>query len=94
MEIARSRKGISLFQRKYTLELLSNASLLAAKPILFPIGTQTKLSKEDGDIIDDISTYRRLIRRLLYLTHTMLDITYAVHLSFWTVLVYHIYKLP
>lgn len=96
MEIARARKCISLSQRNYTLELLSDVGLLVAKPVLFPMDTHTKLSKEDSDIVDDISTYKRLIGILLYLTHTRPNITYAFrHFShFGTILMYHIYKLP
>ncbi|KAF5457630.1 hypothetical protein F2P56_021719 [Juglans regia] len=79
MEISRSRSGISLSQRKYTLELLADFGLLAAKPILFPKDTHVKLSKDEGDLVDDISGYRRLIGRLIYLTHMRPDITFAVH---------------
>ncbi|XP_035545443.1 uncharacterized mitochondrial protein AtMg00810-like [Juglans regia] len=82
MEIARSQRGISLSQRKYTLDLLVDFGLLAAKTILFPMDTHVKLSKDEGDLVDDISGYRRLIGRLIYLTHTRPDITFAVyHLS-------------
>ncbi|KAF5482355.1 hypothetical protein F2P56_002931 [Juglans regia] len=79
MEIARSQRGISLSQRKYTLELLEDFGLLDVKPVLFPLDTYVKLSKDEGDLVDDISGYRRLNGRLIYLTHTRPNITFAVH---------------
>jgi len=38
-----------------------------------------KLTAADGDLLDDASAYRRLIGRLLYVTISRPDITYAVH---------------
>ena len=37
IEVARSKKGIILSQRKYTLDLLNETSLLDAKPASFPM---------------------------------------------------------
>jgi hypothetical protein len=82
LEIARSSSGIFLNQRKYTLELLEDTGFLGSKPAVVPFDPHTKLSTTDGVPFDDPSEYRRLIGRLLYLTHTRPDISFSVqHLS-------------
>lgn len=73
-ELARSRKGIFMNQRKYTPELLEDTGFLDAKPSFVPFDPNIKLSTSDGQPLDDPSTYRRLIGRLIYLTNSRPDI--------------------
>lgn len=46
IEIADSRKGIFMSQRKYVLDLLTETGLLGCKPVDTPMDTSQKLSEE------------------------------------------------
>nr|GEY47570.1 retrovirus-related Pol polyprotein from transposon TNT 1-94 [Tanacetum cinerariifolium] len=82
IEICHTSTGTHLNQRKYILDLLTNAGLTAAKHNLSPLPTNLKLSLDKGVPISDLTAYRRLVGRLLYLTMTRPDISYGVqHLS-------------
>lgn len=60
------------------MDLLKDMGLLAAKPCNTPMDHHLKLQKDSGDPLADNTAYRRLVGRLLYLTHTRPDICFAV----------------
>lgn len=79
LEIARSNKGIYLSQRKYVLSLLDDTGFIDAKPASLPMDPNLKLSSMDGELLSDVAQYRRIIGRLLYLTISRPDISFAVN---------------
>jgi hypothetical protein len=79
IEVARFAKGIVLCQRKYALDVLTNSGFSSAKPVSFPMDSTLKLTIDDPSrLLSDPASYRRLVSRLLYLTITRPDLSYAV----------------
>jgi hypothetical protein len=78
IEVAFSRKGLFISQRKYTLDLLKETGKLGCKPASTPIDTKHKLNTEDGEPLEDIPQFQRLVGKLIYLTVTRPDISFSV----------------
>ncbi|XP_019166904.1 PREDICTED: uncharacterized protein LOC109162676 [Ipomoea nil] len=74
-----SSAGLNLCQRKYVLDILNDTGFIDCKPVTTPMVPGSHLLQGDGVPLSDPGIYRRLIGRLLYLTATRPDITYAVH---------------
>lgn len=53
LEIARSKKGIMVTQRKFILELLEEYGMLGAKPSAIPIDVNTKLVHVQEGLLND-----------------------------------------
>ena len=79
LEIAQPRKGIFLSQRHYTLSLLKDTGFVDCKLATLPMDLNLKLNASDGDLLADDSQYCRLIGRLLHLTISRPDISFAVN---------------
>ena len=79
MKIARSKKGISVSQKKYTLDLLEEIGMLGCKLSKTPVKLGNK-----GKILErspvDKRQYQRLVGKFIYLSHTRPNIAFAVSL--------------
>ena len=79
MEFARSKKVISVSQRKYILDLLEETGMLGCKPSKTPIELGNKAKMLEGEPINK-ENYQRLVGKLIYLSHTRPNIAFAVSL--------------
>ncbi|KAK2987530.1 hypothetical protein RJ640_030199 [Escallonia rubra] len=79
MEIARSKKGIAVSQRKYILDLLKETGISGCRPVETPNDPNKKLGDNKGDLVNT-SRYQKLVGKLIYLSHTRPDIAFAVSL--------------
>jgi len=78
LEVTSSSKGFFLCQKKYTQDLLQEMHMLHSKPLSLPMGSHVKLTKYEGRKLHSPDTYRRLVGKLIYLTITRPDISFAV----------------
>ena len=78
MEFAYQLSKLSLSKRKYALDLLQEMGLLGCKPATSPLEAQPKFWDTNSPMMADANRYRRLLGKLIYLTVTRPDITYAV----------------
>lgn len=67
MEVARSKRKISVFQRKYILDFLTETNILGCKPSDTPIEAWKRHENMEKQI--DRKRYQRLVRKLMYLFH-------------------------
>ena len=82
IEVCRSKEGLFLSQRKYTLDLLTEAGNLGGRTAKTPLEEGYKVLRE-GEFEDkpygDVKQYRRMVGKLIYLTITRPDICFAVN---------------
>ncbi|CAL5358524.1 unnamed protein product [Camellia sinensis] len=78
IEVARSKDGIFICQRKYVLDLLKETGMLGSKACDTPLEPGLKLSEDEGGEPVDRGRYQRLVGKLIYLSHSRPDIAIAV----------------
>jgi hypothetical protein len=78
LEVAHSEQGVTLCQRKYCLDLLTTTGTLGCKPSSVPMDPSNRLHDADSELYEQVSEYRALVGKLLYLTSTRPDIAFPV----------------
>lgn len=72
-----------LSQRKYALDIINKVGLLASKPVSTPMEVNQKLMRDEKEsqspACKDPVRFRRIVGRLVHLTITRPDLSYAVH---------------
>lgn len=78
IKVLRSGHEIFLRQKKYVLDHLVETGLLDCKPAETPMIVNHGLKIVEGARPADREKYQRLVGKLIHLSHTRPDITYAV----------------
>ena len=80
LEVAYTSRGIFVSQQKYTVDLLKLTDMTDCAPVRTPIDPNIKLGEGGDSPPVNHYQYQHLVGKLIYLTHTRLDISFAVHL--------------
>nr|KYP70478.1 Retrovirus-related Pol polyprotein from transposon TNT 1-94 [Cajanus cajan] len=78
IEVAQSKSGIAISQRKYAFNILEEIGLTNYKPVDTPMDPNVKLMPNQGEPYPDPGRYQRLVEKLNYFTMTRLDISFPV----------------
>ena len=70
LEVHYRSHGLFVNQHKYIQDLITLAGLKDTSSVDTPIEVNVKYKKDEGEILDEPTFYRRLVRSLIYLTTT------------------------
>ncbi|WZZ15660.1 hypothetical protein YC2023_108749 [Brassica napus] len=83
IEICRSKEGLFMCQRKYTMDMLKETDVLGGKVAKTPLEEGYKVLREgeveENQLFEDAKLYRKMVGKLIYLTITRPDICFAVN---------------
>ena len=85
LEVAQSKDGLVISQRKYAMDIIEETCLLNAKPVDTLMDPNVKLLPNHGEPLSESRKYRRLDGKLNYLKVTRSDISFAASVvsKFW-----------
>lgn len=76
--MVRNTTRITVCQRMFALDLVEEFGLIGAKPAETPISPNHKSSQEDVDNMEDPTSCGQHVGKLIYLTLTRPDLSYAI----------------
>jgi len=83
MEVVHNFDGsLELNQSRYAINILSKNNMLNCKPCKYPVLPNSKLSKDEGTSLQDVTSFRALVGSLQYLSLTGSDLTYSINQGF------------
>jgi hypothetical protein len=74
LQIRQNNQGIFISQTKYIREMLKRFEMEDCKPVITPMQTSCKLSKDDDSNSTDQRQYSSMIGSLLYVTTSRPDV--------------------
>ncbi|RVW29068.1 Retrovirus-related Pol polyprotein from transposon TNT 1-94 [Vitis vinifera] len=80
MEIYQCSLGTFISQRKYVVDILKEFKIESCKEVATPLAQNEKISKNDGEKLEEPYAYRSLIGSLLYLIATRPDLMFPTGL--------------
>ncbi|KAL2227150.1 UNVERIFIED_CONTAM: Retrovirus-related Pol polyprotein from transposon RE1 [Sesamum indicum] len=72
LELARSSYGIHVTQHKYLQDILADSSMLDTKPTPITLPSRVKMTADNGSLLSDLGTYRRLVHPPLVFSFLLL----------------------
>jgi hypothetical protein len=78
LQIRQSNQGIFISQTKYIREMLKRFGMEDCEPVITPMKTSCKLSKDDDSKSTDQRKYMSMIGSLLYVTTSKPDVMQTV----------------
>lgn len=78
LEIMQDISGIHISQRQYVEDLMKSFNMISCKPSTTPLSTSKKMSLFDKAEPTDITAYRKLIGKLIYVTQCRPYIAFLV----------------
>jgi len=80
IEVIQSPKGIWLLQRQYAFNKVFEYGTTSYKPISIPLEQNVKRNVDEGDLVEDTTMYRHIVRSLIYMTITRPYLNYVVRM--------------